>query len=189
MLRRYIYLSLGIHLALAGGLAVSSSNVSVNFDIRRGLSALKVEVKEEKAEKKKALPVRPKEFTILVVPGGSFIVNRSLPAHERRGAEKKHNENIGALHKRASFNSKNFPPHYPDTARRIGYQGTVILSIEILPTGRTGRVRVLQSSGTAMLDDSAVRAARRWVFFLPREMELDAAITVEQKFTFQLNSR
>jgi len=189
MLRRYIYLSLGLHIALAGGLVISSSNVSVSFDVRRGLSALKVEVKEDEQQKKKALPRRPREFTILIAPGGSFVVSSSLPVHERRAAEKKHNENIGALHKRASFNSKNFPPHYPDTARRIGYHGTVTLSIEILSTGKTGRVRVLKSSGTEMLDDSAVRAARRWVFFLPGEMKLDAPITVEQKFKFRLNSR
>ncbi len=189
MLRRYIYLSLGLHAALAGGLVISSSNVSVDFDVRRGLSALKVEVKEEEQQKKKVLPAQPKDFTILIAPGGSFIINSSLPAHERRAAEKKHKENIGALNKRASFNSKNFPPHYPDTARRIGYHGTVTLNIEILPSGKTGRVSVLKSSGAAMLDDSAVGAAKRWVFFLPGEIKLEAPITVEQKFTFRLNSR
>jgi protein TonB len=38
----------------------------------------------------------------------------------------------------------------------------VWLSIEILPNGRVGQVRIDESSGFTRLDDSAVREARKW---------------------------
>ncbi|MGH8238170.1 MAG: energy transducer TonB, partial [Steroidobacteraceae bacterium] len=44
----------------------------------------------------------------------------------------------------------------------LQHAGTVWLSIEILPTGRVGLVRIDQSSGFVKLDESAVREARRW---------------------------
>ncbi len=53
-------------------------------------------------------------------------------------------------------------PEYPSTEVRLGHEGTVWLSIEILPNGRVGNIRVDQSSGYVRLDDSAVREARRW---------------------------
>ena len=53
-------------------------------------------------------------------------------------------------------------PEYPIADIRMGHEGTVWLSIEILPTGRVGQVRIDQTSGFARLDDSAVREARKW---------------------------
>jgi protein TonB len=38
----------------------------------------------------------------------------------------------------------------------------VWLSVEILPSGRVGLVRIDQSSGYPKLDESAAREARRW---------------------------
>jgi protein TonB len=53
-------------------------------------------------------------------------------------------------------------PEYPVPEIRMGPEGTVWLTIEILPNGRVGAVRIDQSSGFARLDDSAVREARKW---------------------------
>jgi protein TonB len=53
-------------------------------------------------------------------------------------------------------------PEYPVSEIRQQHQGTVWLSVEILPNGRVGQVRLDQSSGYAKLDDSAVREARKW---------------------------
>lgn len=53
-------------------------------------------------------------------------------------------------------------PEYPIPDIRMGHEGTVWLSIEILPNGRVGQVRIDQSSGFGRLDDSAVREARKW---------------------------
>jgi protein TonB len=53
-------------------------------------------------------------------------------------------------------------PEYPIADIRMGHEGTVWLSIEILPNGRVGKVQVDQSSGFVRLDESAVREARTW---------------------------
>jgi periplasmic protein TonB len=53
-------------------------------------------------------------------------------------------------------------PEYPVPDIRMGHEGTVWLTIEILPNGRVGAVRIDQSSGFTRLDDSAVREARKW---------------------------
>lgn len=46
--------------------------------------------------------------------------------------------------------------HYPRIARRRGWQGTVVLSVRILPNGRLANIRVVRSSGRAVLDRSAL---------------------------------
>lgn len=55
-------------------------------------------------------------------------------------------------------------PNYPEKARQAGIEGTVVLSIEILETGRAGEVNVYQSSGSELLDEAAVAAVQRWRF-------------------------
>jgi protein TonB len=42
------------------------------------------------------------------------------------------------------------------------HEGTVWLSIQIMPNGRVGTVRIDQSSGYVKLDESALREARKW---------------------------
>jgi periplasmic protein TonB len=53
-------------------------------------------------------------------------------------------------------------PEYPVAEIRQGHEGTVLLSLQILPNGRVGAVRIDQSSGYAKLDEAAAREARRW---------------------------
>jgi periplasmic protein TonB len=53
-------------------------------------------------------------------------------------------------------------PVYPNQAIRMGITGTVVLSVQVLPNGRVGDVRLVRSSGFPQLDESALREARRW---------------------------
>ncbi|HEX7011418.1 MAG TPA: TonB family protein [Steroidobacteraceae bacterium] len=53
-------------------------------------------------------------------------------------------------------------PAYPVSEIRAGHTGTVILSVEVLPNGRVGRVWIEQSSGYPRLDEAAAREARTW---------------------------
>lgn len=55
-------------------------------------------------------------------------------------------------------------PGYPLTARRMGWQGKVVLEVEVLADGTPGEVAVQQSSGREVLDDAALRAVRGWRF-------------------------
>jgi protein TonB len=58
----------------------------------------------------------------------------------------------------------NHPPHYPRLARRRGYEGRVILRLDVGHDGTVARVVVLKSSGHAVLDRAAATAARAWRF-------------------------
>jgi protein TonB len=55
-------------------------------------------------------------------------------------------------------------PSYPRTARRLGVQGTTLLSVFVTVDGRVGEVVVRQSAGHPDLDEAAADAVRRWRF-------------------------
>lgn len=59
---------------------------------------------------------------------------------------------------------KNPPPSYPQAALDRGQQGRVILSVDIDVTGRASNVSIKESSGFRSLDDSALKAVRKWKF-------------------------
>ena len=82
----------------------------------------------------------------------------------------------------------NAPPRYPRLARRKGWEGTVLLAVEVLPTGRVNTVRVAQSSGYAMLDRAATQAVRKWRFSVSGVQDSGVNTTVEIPVTFALDT-
>ncbi len=60
-------------------------------------------------------------------------------------------------------------PAYPMVARRMGWQGRVVLNVEVLSSGLPGQVRLHQSSGHDVLDNAAMQAVRGWRFVAARQ--------------------
>jgi TonB family protein len=60
--------------------------------------------------------------------------------------------------------AENPKPLYPREARKKGYQGEVMLKVEVLANGQVGRVEVKKSSGYELLDRSASTAVKQWKF-------------------------
>lgn len=56
------------------------------------------------------------------------------------------------------------PPRYPESARSRGVEGSVSIEVTVLADGTVDDVRVVRSSGAAVLDRAAVRAVRGWKF-------------------------
>lgn len=54
-------------------------------------------------------------------------------------------------------------PEYSEEARKAKYQGTVVLYIEVDPTGRAINPRVVRSLGLG-LDEKAIEAVKQWKF-------------------------
>lgn len=81
---------------------------------------------------------------------------------------------------------RNPAPIYPLLARQRGDEGTVLLRAEVLPTGRCGRLTVLSSSGSTLLDGAAVRAVRWWQFKPARRAGRPVAVWVEIPIRFRL---
>src|SRR5579872_991167 len=54
-------------------------------------------------------------------------------------------------------------PEYSEEARKAKYQGTVLLYVEVDPTGKAVNPRVVRSLGLG-LDEKAIEAVRKWKF-------------------------
>jgi TonB family protein len=54
-------------------------------------------------------------------------------------------------------------PKYSEQARKAKYQGTVVLYVEVDPTGHPRNIRVIRSLGLG-LDEKAVEAVNKWRF-------------------------
>ena len=55
-------------------------------------------------------------------------------------------------------------PHYPDSARREGKEGRVLLRVLVDEDGRTKAIEINTSSGHDMLDRAATEAIKKWRF-------------------------
>lgn len=77
-------------------------------------------------------------------------------------------------------------PAYPIHARMRGYEGMVLLAVKVTTEGRAGEVRIKQSSGYAVLDQSALNAVRTWRFEPARKMNTPLAMTVDIPIRFSL---
>jgi len=64
----------------------------------------------------------------------------------------------------ARFRSPPAPPAYPRRAIDLGQEGEVIIRALVGADGESREIRVVRSSGVALLDDAALRAVRRWAF-------------------------
>lgn len=59
---------------------------------------------------------------------------------------------------------QNMSPPYPRKARRLGYEGIVLLKVLIDENGRVDDLAVIQSSGHTVLDRAALSAVKKWLF-------------------------
>lgn len=78
-------------------------------------------------------------------------------------------------------------PHYPERARAEGREGTALLRVTVLSTGKVGEALIEQSSGHADLDRSAVEAVMKWTFLPARRGESPVTSSVRIPVTFALD--
>jgi TonB family protein len=78
-------------------------------------------------------------------------------------------------------------PAYPLMARMRGYEGMVLLAVQVLTDGRAGEVRIKKSSGYVLLDQSALNAVRAWRFEPARKMDTPLVMTVDIPIRFSLS--
>jgi TonB family protein len=77
-------------------------------------------------------------------------------------------------------------PLYPQEAKKKGYEGEVLLRVEILSNGRVGEIGVKRSSGYGVLDRSAMTAVKQWRFIPARKGETPVPVWVNIPVVFQL---
>ncbi|HHJ64574.1 MAG TPA: energy transducer TonB [Aquifex aeolicus] len=72
---------------------------------------------------------------------------------------------------------------YPLIARRMGWEGTVVVCFTLYPDGAIGNLRVEKSSGFDLLDRNALRAVSSAALHFPRPRE---PVTVVLPITYRL---
>ncbi|MGZ8187985.1 MAG: energy transducer TonB [Methylosarcina sp.] len=83
-----------------------------------------------------------------------------------------------------AFNPK---PNYPRIARSRGWQGKVLLRVQVSATGTCDKVTVHRSSGHEILDESAMEAVKKWRFIPARRGDNPVASSVVVPILFSLN--
>ncbi len=77
-------------------------------------------------------------------------------------------------------------PPYPKMAIRQQIQGTVTLLVRVLPDGSPGDIRIDQSSGNSLLDDSALKTVKSWRFVPAQQGGLPVTAEVKVPIIFSL---
>jgi protein TonB len=82
--------------------------------------------------------------------------------------------------------ASNRPPTYPESARRRGIQGRVLVRVSVSTDGTPLAVSVDESSGAASLDDAAVAAVQKWRFVPANQGSKPIPGTAEVPIVFRL---
>lgn len=195
-LRKSCIISFGLHciiLIILLGMSVLKEKVIIDFDVRQGISSLRIHGVENKREynaNKSADGIRQADVTDLLVTiaAEGAHIQTVKEKHDLRSVIHKQasREVVGALSKMALENSQNFPPQYPHLAKKLYYQGNVLLSIEVLPNGTVGEVGIISSSGYSVLDDAAINAAKKWLFLKNNEFTIAKPVLISWKIAFRI---
>ena len=79
-------------------------------------------------------------------------------------------------------------PRYPDSARRDGKEGRVLLRVLVDEEGRTKAIEINTSSGHDMLDQAAIEALKKWRFVPARASGKPVETWVKIPIEFQLSN-
>ena len=86
------------------------------------------------------------------------------PGYKAAGGERVGIDDGGLIDGRLLKGGYQVTPRYPESARRAGIEGTVLLKLHVLADGGVASVTIERSSDHADLDHAAVQAIRRWRF-------------------------
>jgi protein TonB len=148
--------------------------------------------KEEQVEKKPIVLASLNPETVLTIqrerPSEPLLSpSRSPSAEEETKQVTKYPSlsegEVILIHPKYAENPK---PLYPREARKKGFQGEVVLKVEVLSNGLVGQVEVKKSSGHEILDRSALSAVEHWKFFPAKRGESAISFWVNIPIKFQL---
>lgn len=176
-LRAALALSIGIHASVFVGWPLTTT---VAFDVERAPTSLEIHLVAPRAT--------PVSHTVLPLPplNEQLVSSQEEPQEPDPIAETVVvPESHGALGDVLPAYLRNPAPAYPFLSRQLGEAGTVRLRVEVLPTGRCGRLTVT-SSGFARLDAAASAAVRQWQFKPAQRGGQAVVVWVDIPVRFQL---
>lgn len=81
----------------------------------------------------------------------------------------------------------NPPPRYPEKARLLHQQGTVLLDILVDKNGTPKSIHIMESSGYLLLDHAALEKVRHWKFIPAKRGTQTIEAHVEIPITFRID--
>lgn len=142
------------------------------------------------APPRRAVPLRlPDVSAAMLLPSDSVAV-RMLPKPPPVLPRPQHllrdeTALIKGIPTRANYLDAMRPP-YPRRAREMGWEGTVVLRVEVKPDGTVGDIAVRQRSGYAVLDEAALTAVKQWRFAPPTDGAFTFSAVVDVPVRFDL---
>ena len=79
-------------------------------------------------------------------------------------------------------------PPYPPYSYKAKQEGQVILLVEVLATGETGKISIFSSSGFDLLDESALTTVKKWHFVPAKKEGQVVPQTIRVPITFSLKN-
>jgi protein TonB len=79
-------------------------------------------------------------------------------------------------------------PTYPPLARSRGWEGKVLLRVNVSADGHADSVAIYRSSDHEVLDESAVEAVEKWLFIPAKQGDKAVSCTVIVPINFTLNN-
>jgi len=131
-----------------------------------------------------APPAMPPTAVIEATPSRSFNVGTLAARSNPDASQQPANGSTTAA--TAPRVASNPPPAYPLRAREQGWAGSVWLQLRIGSDGGVEEVRLEQSSGYPLLDETAIEAVRNWNFEPARLAGRAIATTVRVPIRFRL---
>ncbi len=177
-LRLALSLSIGLHIAVFIGIPFTAPVVC---DVTRASQSLEISLQTETPRPPAApvtVVVEQPEPDAVLPPEEPLVVRSPMPVVAPAMQ--------GAIVELEPGYVKNAPPRYPTQARERGEEGTVVLEVEVLASGRCGLINILTSSGVAVLDEAAREAVRGWRFRPARRWQQPVTVWVEIPITFRL---
>jgi len=124
------------------------------------------------------------ESEVIVASTQTFLPDPSFPRESNPSAKiPSLSEEVLMVQPKYAENPR---PTYPQEARRKGYEGEVLLRVEVLTDGRVGGIEVKRSSGYEILDRSALKAVKQWRFVPAKRGERAISQWVNIPIKFQL---
>lgn len=111
--------------------------------------------------------------------------NTSSAATETTNTTTTNTEQYTEANFRANY-AHNPKPEYPMIAKSRGWQGKVMLRVQVSVEGLSDSVAVERSSGHEMLDESAVEAVKKWKFIPAKRGETPVTSSVIVPIIFTL---
>lgn len=186
-------LFLAVALCLPAGPAVAADTKAAPMEPEAVQQLDEVEVTAARiAPPRRAIPMPlPDVSNAIPLPPESIGVQPALsaPALPRsRALLRDETAATKGVRTRARYLESMRPP-YPKRAREMGWEGTVVLRVEVKPDGTVGAASVHRTSGYLTLDEAALSAVKRWRFAPPTDGAFSFATVVDVPVRFDLKEQ